>query len=270
MSTIYDAPAELRQLEKMLNSFSYQHGYDIGQVFDDTLRYIIHGFSLDEKPISNWTYKKELNIFFSEYLTEWIRIMQFQLGKSEWYDAFGELYMANIASKSQQSNNGQFFTPIGICDLMVLVGNNQENVIGQCCSDPTCGSGRLLLAWHVRNLGNYLCAEDIDHTCCLMTCCNFLIHGCVGEVICHDSLNPDSYNYGWMINEHLNNPLHKYYGIPTIRSIDKEESRVWHHWQQLQQNVCEIHCNSNNETIPICNEKQVCKKGGMPVQLTLF
>ena len=41
--------------------------------------------------------------------------------------------------------------------------------------DPTCGSGRLLLAYHVRHLGNYLVAEDVSRTCCLMTVCNMLI-----------------------------------------------------------------------------------------------
>ena len=60
-------------------------------------------------------------------------------------------------------------------------------------NDPTCGSGRLLLAYHVRNLGNYLVAEDISRTCCLMTVCNMLIHGCVGEVIQHDSLLPEDF-----------------------------------------------------------------------------
>lgn len=47
--------------------------------------------------------------------------------------------------------------------------------------DPTCGSGRLLLAYHARNPGNYLIGEDINRTCCLMTVCNMLIHGCVGK-----------------------------------------------------------------------------------------
>ena len=82
----------------------------------------------------------------------------------------------------------------------------------------TCGSGRLLLAYHVRNLGNYLVAEDISRTCCLMTVCNMLMHGCVGEVIQHDSLLPEDFKDGWFVN-----PVLTTTGIPTIRKMSEDE-----------------------------------------------
>ena len=57
------------------------------------------------------------------------------------------------------------------CDLMVLCTQTEEKKTGQRMGDPTCGSGRLLLAYHARNPGNYLIGEDINRTCCLMKMC---------------------------------------------------------------------------------------------------
>ena len=79
MASSYEAPAEVRELEKRLNDFSYRNGYNIDQVFDDFLRYIIWAFSLDGKPIDNWKYKKEEQLFFLELLQEWISVMDKQI-----------------------------------------------------------------------------------------------------------------------------------------------------------------------------------------------
>ena len=95
-----------------------------------------------------------------------------------------------------------------------------KKVTGQRIGDPTCGSGRLLLAYHAHNPGNYLVGEDISRTCCMMTVCNMLVHGCVGEVICHDSLQPKAFTDGWKVNQAL--PLT---GIPSIRRMKEEEYR---------------------------------------------
>ena len=78
----------------------------------------------------------------------------------------------------------------------------------------------LLLAYHAHNPGNYLVGEDISRTCCMMTVCNMLVHGCVGEVICHDSLQPKAFTDGWKVNQAL--PLT---GIPSIRRMKEEEYR---------------------------------------------
>ena len=55
---------------------------------------------------------------------------------------------------------------------------------------------------------------------CMMTVCNMLVHGCVGEVICHDSLQPKAFTDGWKVNQAL--PLT---GIPSIRRMKEEEYR---------------------------------------------
>ena len=51
-----------------------------------------------------------------------------------------------------------------------------------------------------------------------MTICNMLIHGCVGEVIHHDSLFPENFMDGWMVNHTLTQT-----GIPSIRRMSEEE-----------------------------------------------
>lgn len=267
MSSNYEVPVEVRELEKKLNDFSYHKGYDISQVFDDFLRYIIWAFSLDGKPIENWKYPKEQNLFFYELLQEWVMIMQKQIKYNEWYDAFGELYMACIASPSRAKGTGQFFTPPEVCDLMTMINTTPEGS-GGCCSDPTCGSGRTLISWHVKHLGYYLCAEDLDQTCCLMCACNFIIHGCVGEVIWHNSLQPETFFHGWKINECLTAT-----GIPTIRSIEKEESKVWQNWESKRLE------NETKKVEPqkkIINPKQesgnltVTSNNSRTIQLSLF
>ncbi len=214
----YYTPSEIRPLEKLIMDFSYANGYDPLNVFNDFLTFIIHGFSPGAPPLHSWKYKKQQNATFMEMVSEWVQLMHRKLqDDTTWYDPLGDLYMTLTSSGTQQSQ-GQFFTPVHICDLMVMCTDTGEKKTGQRIGDPTCGSGRLLLAYHVRNLGNYLVGEDINRTCCLMTVCNMLIHGCVGEVIWHDSLNPKDFMDGWKVN-----PLLTLTGIPTVKKMSMEE-----------------------------------------------
>ncbi len=218
MSKKYEAPVEVRTLEKLIHDFSYHNGLNVKDVFDDLLIYIIHGFSPLAPPLKGWRYKKEQTKVFWEMLCEWVLIMEEQLKTKKWYDPFGDLYMT-FTSPSYQQNTGQFFTPVSICNLVVeAIGIGTEKITDQRISDPSCGSGRFLLAFQVNHPGNYLVGEDKAYTCCLMSVVNFLSHGCIGEVIWHNSLMPDSFSGGWRINETLNLT-----GIPTIREITCEE-----------------------------------------------
>lgn len=217
----YETPPPVRPLEKLITDFSYTNGLDPVNVFNDFLTYIIHGFSPGAPPLQNWKYKRLQNMKFMEMLTGWVQLMASRIkDDTSWYDPFGDLYMA-LVSKSAQQSQGQFFTPVHICDLMVLCTQTEEKMTGQRMGDPTCGSGRLLLAYHARNPENYLIGEDINRTCCLMTVCNMLIHGCVGEVICHDSLNPGNFVDGWKVN-----PMLTWTGIHTIKRMNMKEYRA--------------------------------------------
>ncbi|MFV0587543.1 N-6 DNA methylase [Bacteroides reticulotermitis] len=227
MSKHYEAPAELRPLEKLLCEFAYNNGLDIRTVFDDLLTFIIHGMSPGAPPLTSWRYTQEQNKVFYRMYVEWIGVMDKMTTIKGWYDAFGELYMSLIVSPSQASQTGQFFTPHTICDLLQAITDVQDTKKDKLVGDPACGSGRTLLAFQAQHQGHYLIGEDIDQTCCKMAVCNFFIHGCVGEIIWHDALAPESYFGGWKINEHLY--PHCQLGV---RAITKEESVVWQMWQQ--------------------------------------
>ncbi len=115
----YEISNEIRPLDRLITGFASSCGYEIQTVFNDLLRFIIHGFSPGAPPISNWKYKRQQNASFMEMTAEWTRIMQKQIGRSGWFDAFGELHMAYCSKPGQQAN-GQFFTPSHICELMVM------------------------------------------------------------------------------------------------------------------------------------------------------
>lgn len=221
----------MKELIAKFESFVRKNGLEPSRVFDDLLRYIIHGFTLPGLPgLGDWKYTQEQNAEFCEMFSRCVIIMQSELRKREWFDIFGNIYENFVAGKSRKSNNGQFFTPEALCDLMTGITEGEEKISGKIIGDCACGSGRTLLSFHVKNPGNYYIAEDVDRTCAMMTVCNFLFHGVVGEVIWHDSLNPDSFFGAWRVNEQLNRFGQKYFGIPHIQPISYEQTKLKIMW----------------------------------------
>ena len=47
----YNTPQAIRPLEKTICDFAYSNGYDPISVFNDFLRYIVHGFSPGAPPL---------------------------------------------------------------------------------------------------------------------------------------------------------------------------------------------------------------------------
>lgn len=119
-----------------------------------------------------------------------------------WCDPWGDTYQ-DISSKSHCKQLGQFFTPKHICTLTAQLNNPEGTVQNKTILDPACGSGRMLLAAKSLNPNNYFFGEDLDEICCKMTVCNFLFHGCIGEVINHNSLGKRNEFYaGWRIMDY--------------------------------------------------------------------
>lgn len=217
MAKGYEAPHEVRELEKLINNFTYANGLEVTTVFRDFLRYIIHGFSIPgTPPLTDWRYTKEQNKAFAEMLIAWIRIMDAQIKIHGWYDAFGDLFMA-LTSQHGQQQKGQFFTPEHICDLCDDLTMGNDSGIHS-IYDAAAGSGRMLLSAKAKHPRNYLVAWDIDYTCCLMCVCNFLINSCVGEVVCIDTLRMDNFRGAWIVNE-------AYYRteLPSVRWLNEQE-----------------------------------------------
>ncbi|MBN2786932.1 MAG: SAM-dependent DNA methyltransferase [Paludibacteraceae bacterium] len=172
------------------------------------------------------------------------------------FDQLCYMHDCVIAGKSRRDNRGQFFTPGTVCDFMAQI-NADESMTGKglTISDPTCGSGRTLLAFNAIAPGNYLYAEDIDRTCCMMTVCNFVIHGVIGEVIWHDSLDPGSFYDGWSLRR-------TEYPFPQIFKISKEESYVCMMWEKRAKEVFEERETKKTDIKITSNNQQL--------QLTLF
>lgn len=55
----YEISNEIRPLDRLITGFASSCGYEIQTVFNDLLRFIIHGFSPGAPPISNWKYKRQ-------------------------------------------------------------------------------------------------------------------------------------------------------------------------------------------------------------------
>ena len=226
--------------------------YGSQEVFKDFLRYIVRGFTLEDKAPFNWQYDKDETITFYNMLRDLSHEYQNHIEKdTDWYDAVGNEYEI-IAGLKRKQNNGQFFTPESLCDLISTMCYGEENKGGnvKIVSDPACGSGRNLLAYHSKNIKSYCIGEDIDYSCCLMTVVNFLFHGVVGEVLWHNTLTqPNAFIRGWKVNAHLNDKTHSLNGLPHIEIMSKEDC---------------------NKVVTVCNGLQTEKKSnGKKINTTI-
>lgn len=215
MSKHYEAPAEIRELEKYINDFSYKYGLERITVFQDLLRYIINGFSLPgTPPLTDWRYNPEQGKGFYEMYCIWIKIMNRQIAIHGWYDAFGNLFMSITSQKSQQYN-GQFFTPEDLCELVTAIVRPQPF---KGVYDPAGGSGRFILAARAVEPRIWGYSQDVDYLCSLMTVCNMLMNSCVGEVVCMNTITMQDFRGAWLINE-----FYFRTGMPSIRVMSQEE-----------------------------------------------
>ena len=229
-------------LENLITSFANRKGKQRIEILENLLDYIISFLDPTGTPVEGWKYKGDDNRAFYEMFQEYLSLMKKGTTIHEWYDAWGDMFMSLITKGGAK---GQFFTPPSLCDLIAetTIGENDDfshkgitTTFGHriCISDPAAGSSRNLLAAHTRLLHlkqkkPYLVAEDLDLLCCKMSAVNMAVHGCYGEVICHDSISePDKVKFGWKINEAMY-PLPS--GIPSIRRCDDARcflaTRMW-------------------------------------------
>lgn len=211
--------SDIKRMENVLNSLNGYYS-DRSSVFQRFLEYVIAGFDASCAKLEH-PYNSKDGALCMALFQEWVMIMRDNVSEGGWYDLLGEWYMTGIASNGKKSWTGQFFTPPHICDFMAGVLDPGEYE-GEKVMDNACGSGRMLLASHARHPRNYCCAQDLDRLCCLMTVCNFLIHGVNGEVVWGDGLDPADYREGWRVNSQLGIT-----GIPTVLPMDKSQSVIY-------------------------------------------
>lgn len=97
-------------------------------------------------------------------------------------DILGDVFEGGIT----RGQNGQYFTPQPICHLMDQLSSGESD--GKTVNDPTCGSGRLLLAAAKIDRNRFFVGQDIDHRCVRICALNLALWNLYGQVIWGNSL----------------------------------------------------------------------------------
>lgn len=222
----------------MIIADAAKSGKDIQVYFQDWLQWLIEVFSVDNllKYDGNYTTllmnaKKEKPIF-AECMTLWVNEALKYQDQHKCVDFFGEVYEWCFQSKSKAARMGQYFTPYTIGSLMSKCLGKQEKCEGTIfSSEPSCGSGRNLLAlwqdadWNKRHI---FYAEDLDPVSVKMCALNMMMNGMLGYVVCHNTLIPDDFIFAYAINE-VRDPIPTDYF--SIRQISQEEFNRINPWQ---------------------------------------
>jgi type I restriction-modification system DNA methylase subunit len=162
--------------------------------------------------------KEEVQQSFSHMLALLIMEMEERKDSDLGNDVLGEFYELSFCRKGA----GQFFTPWPICQLIAKCQPSDESSVEpKRVLDPTCGSGRMLLAG-AQNFGSrhWYYGIDIDHTCVKMAALNLFLNGIFNaEVMCADALSPTDFRMSYKIS---------FLPFGIYRIEEKERSRLWH------------------------------------------
>jgi len=210
----------------LMESFRYKH--DMHTAFDDFLTMVLCAFS--QNPATGMSYDEDLYMatiaryakedalnLFSQLLALLTLEMEDRFDSRSGNDVLGEFYELTFCRKG----SGQFFTPFHICDMMGrMIGGNDGEEKTLNILDPSCGSGRMLLAG-AKTLGyrHRYYGIDIDHTCVKMTAINLFMNGIFhGEVMCADALSPNGFRMSYVLS---------FLPFGIFRIQEKEKSRLW-------------------------------------------
>lgn len=240
----------LKKIQSDMEKIAYSSGAGMQKVYLSIIDYMAGFFDVSGTPVFGWSFNNEQNKLFHKLMIDILFVFEDKMNDVEWYDLFGDFFMQYLGDKD---NRGQCFTPAGLadlCSMMLLKDQLNEGNRNNCglfgkryiIDDPTCGSGRLLLAsatYMMQKHREYVYAigEDIDATCVKQTAINLAIHGYYGEVVCHNTIkDPDSIRFGYIINESLF--INNRQGLPSLRySDDPNDFVVLNFWNQKRNNV---------------------------------
>ncbi len=212
----------------LFDSLAYR--YDLRPVFDDFLTMTICSFS--QNPVTGKSHDEDLYMetigrydkevvqnLFPKMLALLIVEMEDRYDSSLGNDVLGEFYELNFCRKGA----AQFFTPWHICEFMASCLGDKDPELDERLRviDPTCGSGRTLLAGakHFGYQERYF-GIDIDHTCVKMTVLNLFLNGIFhAEVMWGDSLSPDDFKMSYVTS---------FLPFGIFRIKQKENSHLWH------------------------------------------
>lgn len=154
---------------------------------------------------------------YVDLMNAWLNELTKSLETKSYYDILGEFYEVLVQSRSKSKSLGQLYTPPSVTDLLSrMVIPELDGFV----NDPTCGSGRTLLAAHVKSKGELICiGQDLDLTSCQMCVLNMWSHGVRGSVLHMDTLEGKFFQ-GWRVNNYL------YHGLPVphIELVSESEA----------------------------------------------
>ncbi len=215
--------------------FKISYRFSLSRVFDDFLTMTMASFTQNLETKVSWyeeeymqtvAYYKdsELRHEFPKALAYLILEMEERVGSSLGNDVLGDFFEQHISN----GRNGQFFTPYPVCQFMASITHtdvvcDDANVEKRPLRilDPTCGSGRMLLASHKLNGGKHeYYGIDIDRICVKMTALNLFLNGVWNsEVLCADALCQDDFVISYYIS---------FVPLGIFKIEEKEKSRLWH------------------------------------------
>lgn len=180
-------------LRKLFKDLSYR--FDVSEVFTDFLDYalLVMKWQDQQRDFSYYEKKYEQRHTLFQQMLDQLSIESNNAGEGM-KDALGDFFMDEIS----HGRNGQYFTPQPMCDMMALMTSETiEN--NQVVNDPTCGSGRMLLALGKLNRNAIFIGSDIDMTCCKMAVVNMFLNTMRGEITCMDALTMD-FRKAWQLD----------------------------------------------------------------------
>jgi type I restriction-modification system DNA methylase subunit len=210
----------------------FEYRYDTRTIFNDFLTMTLCSFS--QNPATGKSHDEDLYLeTIGKYKNDNLRFefpkllarltieMEERVDSGMGTDVLGDFYESNLSRKG----SGQFFTPWPICMFMAkatadsLVEGEQNRPLR--ILDPTCGSGRMLLAGSKVNgpMQEYF-GVDIDETCVKMTAVNLFLNGLFhSEVMCADALARDDFRFSYRTS---------FLPFGIFRVTDREQSPLWH------------------------------------------
>lgn len=197
MSKKIEVKSNLQKAEQIVNKILSVQRHSIDRVFEDILDIYICVYSFGEREeiyheIKNRYTEKEFEALTQIFADIMVAYQPFIESNTD-YDLLGSVYEL-LASNSQKSGLGQFFTPLHLTHMMALMvlGTRTNNII--LANEPSCGSGRNIISIFNQNPNVIFNTVDLDRICVKMTIVNMHLYQMIGsEVIQGNSLSMESY-----------------------------------------------------------------------------
>lgn len=212
--------------------FQVAHRFSVYTAFDDFLTMAIAAVTQNTlQQVSYYEaeylavmekYKSlEVRHEFPKAFASLIMEMEERVSSEQGNDVLGEFFELNISN----GKNGQFFTPYHVCMMMASLSSGEEKETPETKSlrilDPTCGSGRMLLASsRINGPGHEYYGVDIDPTCIKMAALNLFLNGVWNaELLCANTLLPQDFRVAYRTS---------LFPLGIFKIEQKEKSKLWH------------------------------------------